>query len=130
MKRTFAVFALLIASSACYHATINTGLQPSPQTIERPWAHAWLWGLVPPSTVEAMETCATGVARVETQHSVVNQLASFLTWGIYSPISIKVTCATGNDQEAAIGDALPMIDSSIDAHKALLQGEPFLVPLT
>jgi hypothetical protein len=130
MKRSLAVFALLFASSACYHAVINTGLQPSPQTIERPWAHAWLWGLVPPSTVEAMQTCTTGVARVETQHSVVNQVASFLTWGIYTPISIKVTCAAGNDQETAIGNQLPVMGNSIDAHKALLRGEPFLVPLT
>ena len=34
-----------------------------------------------------------GVAKVETVHSFVNQLVGAITFGIFTPMSIKVTCA-------------------------------------
>jgi hypothetical protein len=42
---------------ACYHATIETGLTPSAQVLERSFASSWIYGLVPPKTVE---TAAAG----------------------------------------------------------------------
>jgi len=36
------------------------------------------------------------VAKVETQLSFVNQLVSFLTLGIYTPMQITVTCAAAS----------------------------------
>ncbi|MGH7127423.1 MAG: Bor/Iss family lipoprotein, partial [Planctomycetaceae bacterium] len=60
-----------------------------------------LWGLVPPETVTTAEQCPDGVARVETMHSFLNSLASALTWGIYTPITIRATCAGGDDNDAA-----------------------------
>jgi hypothetical protein len=85
---------LLMFSAGCYHATVETGLTPSPVTIEKPWASGWIYGLVPPSTVETMAKCPNGAAKVETQLSFPNQLVNFLTLGIYTPMEIKVTCAT------------------------------------
>lgn len=94
MRKMLSLAIVLIASTGCYHATVETGLAPSPQTIEKPWAHGFLWGLVPPSTLETAQKCPNGAAKVETQISFLNQLAGgFLTGGIYSPMSIKVTCA-------------------------------------
>jgi Bor protein len=84
---------LLIAASACFHATIDTGLTPSTVVIEKGWAAGWLWGLVPPSTVESKSKCPSDVAKIETKLSFLNQVASALTLGIYSPMAIKVTCA-------------------------------------
>jgi hypothetical protein len=83
-------FAPLVA---CYHATIDTGLAPSNQVIEKPWASGWVYGLVPPDPVETMSKCPNGVSRVETQLSFANQLVDILTLGIYTPMEIKVTCA-------------------------------------
>ena len=83
-------------SAGCYHATIDTGLTPSTQTIEKPWASGWILGLVPPSPVATMSKCPGGVAKVETQLSFVNQLVAWLTAYIYTPMSIKVTCAQGS----------------------------------
>lgn len=89
----------LLALVACYHATIETGLEPGTQTIEKNFASGWIYGLVPPSTVSTTSRCPNGVARVETQLSFVNQLVEYLTLGIYTPMSIKVTCAaTGHAQ--------------------------------
>jgi hypothetical protein len=83
----------LIASAGCYHATIETGATPSTETIEQGFASSWVYGLVPPSTVATAAKCTHGVAKVETQLSFVNGLVGVLTLGIYTPMSIKVTCA-------------------------------------
>lgn len=97
MSRTpkLLIAALFVASVACYHATIDTGLTPSTQVVEKAWASGWIYGLVPPKTVETMAKCPNGVSKVETQLSFVNQLVNFLTLGIYTPMAIKVTCAQG-----------------------------------
>ena len=96
MSRALKLLAavVLVALPACYHATIETGLPPSPKVIDKSFASGWIYGLVPPSPVKAMSECPNGVSKVETQLSFVNQLVNFLTLGIYTPMSIKVTCAS------------------------------------
>jgi hypothetical protein len=84
---------IILASTGCYHATIETGATPSTETISKPWASGWVFGLVPPSNVETAAKCPHGVAKVETQLSFLNQLVTFLTIGIYTPMTIEVTCA-------------------------------------
>src|SRR5207247_88899 len=86
------VAGLLVAAPACYHATVDTGLAPSSVVVEKSWASGWIGGLVPPSTVETASQCPHGAAKVETKHSFLNMLVGALTGGIYSPMSIKVTC--------------------------------------
>lgn len=120
MKRTISVLALTMILPACYHATVETGLVPGPQTLEQKWASGWIYGLVPPATVEAMQRCPNGVARVETKLSFLNQLVSGLTLGIYTPMEIVVTCATGGRGDASV-------DNAEDFVRALESGEPFVV---
>jgi hypothetical protein len=91
--RTAGLALLLLGAAGCYHATIETGAAPSTQTVERKWASGWIYGLVPPSTVNTKEKCANGVAKVETQQSFANQLVGLLTLGIYTPMDIRATCA-------------------------------------
>jgi Bor protein len=103
---------------ACWHATIETGLTPSTQVIQKDWASAWIYGLVPPSTVETRSKCPNGVAKVETQLSFLNMLVTFLTLDIYSPMSIKVTCAQGG--RAAVPAGAPEIRVGANASGAQL----------
>lgn len=95
----FLVAVLLLAG--CYHATIETGATPSQQVISKKFASGWIYGLIPPSTVAAQQSCPSGVARVETQHSFVNWLVGALTLGIYTPMQIDVTCAGSGATSAA-----------------------------
>lgn len=95
MPRFLAVAVMAVLFTGCYHATVETGLQPSGQKIENKWAHGFIGGLVPPSTIETASKCPNGVAKVETKLSFLNQLATAVTWGIYSPMSISVECASG-----------------------------------
>jgi hypothetical protein len=85
--------AVLILLAGCYHATVETGVTPSTVVIDKSFASAWIYGLVPPSTVSTAEKCPNGVAKVETQHTFLNQLVGALTLGIYTPMQIRVTCA-------------------------------------
>jgi hypothetical protein len=84
--------ATVLFLGACHHATVNTGLQPSGQKSSQ-WGHSFIYGLVPPGTVDGTAKCPNGVARVETQLSFPNQLVSWLTFGLYSPMTITVECA-------------------------------------
>jgi hypothetical protein len=92
----FCVAALAFLLAGCYHATVETGRTPSTVTVEDQWADSWVYGLVPPSTINVAQGCPSGVARVETQLSFLNQLVGILTLGIYTPMWVRVTCAQGS----------------------------------
>ena len=87
------LLVLALASSGCYHAMVTTGLEPGGRVYEKPWALGFVYGLVPPATVDAAAGCPAGVAIVETKLSFLNQLVSGLTFGILTPMHITVTCA-------------------------------------
>src|SRR5690606_8115703 len=94
--------ALVAGSAGCYHAVIETGRPASAEKIDKPWAHSFIAGLVPPDVIETAERCPNGVSRVETRHSFLNMVAAAVTWSIYSPMHITVTCASS---AASSGDA-------------------------
>ncbi len=71
-----------------------------------------------------MERCPAGAARVETRLSFTNQLVSFFTLGIYTPMEIVVTCADDRQQ-----GSLPVVRSRDGSEVALISGEPFLIQL-
>jgi len=100
MRKVVVLAVLALTVAGCYHATVETGLRPSPVRIERKWAHGFLYGLVPPSTVETASRCPYGAAKVETRLSFLNQVAYALTWGLYSPMEIVVQCAEGGNTPA------------------------------
>lgn len=91
--RKRAILLAIVFSAGCHHAIINMGTKPSTVTIEQPWATGWIFGLVPPKTVEPASKCPHGVAKVETRITFGNGVARFVTMGIYTPMWVKVTCA-------------------------------------
>lgn len=106
---TGAALLFTVGLSACYHVTVDTGRRPSGETIERPWAHSFIYGLVPPETVETASRCPNGVARVETQMSFLNGLVSAITWGLYTPMNITVQCAAAGTAMLQAESAAPVI---------------------
>lgn len=95
------VLLLVLPIAGCYHAIVETGQPASATVIEDKWASSFIHGLVPPDVVETASQCPNGVARVETQHSFLNMVAAVVTFGIYTPMQITVTCATGGSPEPA-----------------------------
>lgn len=110
---TLSVACLLVGTFGCYHATVETGLTPSNEVVEKSFAAGWIFGLVPPSTVHTASQCTHGAAKIETQLSFVNQLVAFLTADIFTPMSIKVTCAESG--RAFLSPATPTIDVGANA---------------
>jgi hypothetical protein len=96
MKRfsSLAAITLVVASAACYRVTVETGAPPTQTKIDIPWQKSWVYGLVPPDTIQARTTCPTGVSRVMVEHSFLNGLVAALTWSIFTPIHPVVTCAS------------------------------------
>jgi hypothetical protein len=99
-SKPLAVIAAMTLAG-CFHATVETGAPPATQTVQNDWASGWLWGLVPPKTISTAATCPDGVSRVETQQTFLNGLVHLLTVGIYTPMAIKATCASGPVAPAA-----------------------------
>lgn len=133
-KRTILVLVLVTATTGCYRATVDTGLQPSGEEIREDWAHSYIGGLVPPTTVETAARCPDGVARVETHLSFLNMVVNIVTLGIYSPMNIRVQCAApGSGSEAAfVVPAGSTLTASTDGVNAALsyaagQQEPVLI---
>ncbi|MFQ6046480.1 MAG: Bor/Iss family lipoprotein [Gemmatimonadales bacterium] len=114
---------LVVLFSACYHATIETGLPPGNQTLERPWALSFIAGLVPPPVVETAERCPNGVSKVETQLSFLNQVVNVLTFGILTPMDIRVTCAARGGMDVDVEAA------SIDQNLSMQQKRELLTEL-
>lgn len=108
--KTCTLLVVAFSSVACYHATVTTNRSTSGQTVEVPWAHSFLYGLVPPSTVETASQCPNGLARVETMHSFLNGLAAAITFGIYTPMHIIVQCAAAGGADAAADGASFEVD--------------------
>jgi hypothetical protein len=130
LARWTAAAALAVTASGCYHATIETGAAPGTDTITIPWAHGFIYGLVPPSVVNAAQRCPRGVAKVETQMSFLNGLASAVTFGIYTPMQIDVTCSGGGGRDDA--SAIPAGDDAAAAltravERARETGQPVYV---
>lgn len=98
------ILLVLLFLSGCYNAKVSTGLEPSNRVVEESFASSWIYGLVPPKTVKTAEECTNGVAMVETKLSFINMLVGTLTGGIYTPMYIKVTCATGMGSADIPGD--------------------------
>ena len=92
IRRAAAVVAAF-ALTGCYHAVIQTGRPESSDVISQKWANSFVYGLVPPPVIETASRCTNGVAKVETQHSFLNGLVAAITFGIYTPMQLDVTCA-------------------------------------
>lgn len=95
MRRLSMLLCTAVLCGGCYHITVITGATPGTQTIEKEWQHSFVLGLVPPAEIAANPPCAQGVAKVETERSFLNGLVGAITYNIYTPIHVTVTCAAG-----------------------------------
>ena len=85
-----------LALSACYHAVVETGRPAGSTVVKKAFQPGFIYGLVPPPPLDVSGTCTSGVARVETIHTFVEGLVAAVTFGIFTPMSTIVTCASGS----------------------------------
>ena len=118
-KLVFVLAFCMIAITGCYTATIETGRPASNIKIEQNWALCFVYGLVPPKTVETAAKCPHGVAKVMTQISFLNGLVGRLTFGMFTPMTIQVTCA--RPSETSLVDPEDALEISKDASSEAFQ---------
>jgi hypothetical protein len=96
-KRVAVVIAFsFMLFAGCYHAVIKTGLNPGAKVILKSLRPSFIYGLVPPPPANVGGECSTGVALVETKHTFIDGLLSVVTGGIFTPMTYRITCATGS----------------------------------
>lgn len=93
--RSLAALSFLLVLPACYHAVIDTGRPASATVVTKSFQPSFIYGLVPPPALNVSQQCPAGVAKVETMHTFVEGLVGAITWGLFTPMSYKVTCASG-----------------------------------
>ncbi|MBC7895777.1 MAG: hypothetical protein H7066_10195 [Cytophagaceae bacterium] len=93
MIRKALLCAVLISSVGCFRTTVETGAPAGETKIDLPWQKSWVFGLVPPDTINTRATCPNGVSKVMVEHSFLNGLVRALTWSMFTPIHPVVTCA-------------------------------------
>lgn len=133
MRSLAASLALVLSTTACYRAVVETGRPAGTTTISRPWTATYVFGLVAAKEIETASQCPGGVARVETQQSFLNSLAGMLTFGIYTPQTVTITCAAGGSAllpaiqappgatlEQKVGAVNAAIEKSAEAGTAVL----------
>jgi len=108
VRSLMSVVGAVVVLAGCYHVTVETGLAPSPTIIDQPFALGFVYGLIPPPTVNTMARCPKGVAKVESQMSFLNGLVSAFTFSLLTPMHITVTCALDGTTRAA-ADGSPVI---------------------
>ena len=114
-----ALMLSLVAATGCYHQVIRSGKAPGTKVVEKPWTATWLWGLVPATPIDVTSQCQSGVAIVETQQSFVNGLVGGLTLGIYTPRTVKVTCASGSALAPGLKEFFVAHGASVEARESL-----------
>ena len=96
MRRSaFTAILAVLLLAGCYRVTVVTGAPAAAQTVEKPWQMSFVVGLVPPPELNVSQQCTQGVARVITEHSFMNGLVAAISSNIVTPITVKVTCASG-----------------------------------
>lgn len=93
MRRTIPALIAALLCSGCYHVTVITGTPGGTQTIDKQWQNSFVIGLVPPAEIDAKDKCAQGVSQVDTERSFLNGLVGAITYNIYTPMHVKVTCS-------------------------------------
>ncbi|ACY48832.1 Bor/Iss family lipoprotein [Rhodothermus marinus] len=109
------LLAAFLVLSGCYHARIITGQPESDVVYRKRWVSGFVNGLVIPDSIDVSSVYPHGVARVETRLSFMNQLVTILTWGIYSPMEVRVVCAapTGQAQVLQRHDGARLVEQAV-----------------
>lgn len=117
IKKSLLLLAIAFFMTGCYHAQITTGLEASNEVYQKAWATSFIAGLVPPDMIDATEHCDNGVAKVETRHSFLNLVAQAITFSIFSPMEITVTCASASADISEDKESLDLAASSSEEMK-------------
>ena len=120
LGRTAVMLALagaVAVGTGCFHTIITTDLPPSTEVYHEGFKPAFIYGLVP-AQVDGSKYC-TGRrwARVETQYSILNWVVGTVTFGIFTPMDVRVTCAASGAMLTPSGNTLKVAGAATETEK-------------
>lgn len=91
---TAALLLSAFATSGCYHTRVVNENATAGETTEVSGRYV-LYGIVPigNNDIDVDDECPNGLASVESEHTFIDGLIGTVTLGIYTPITIRYTCA-------------------------------------
>jgi hypothetical protein len=95
MKRASIAGALAatLLLSGCFHQVVETGLPAGGNTVTKAWAPSFIFGLVAGQPIDVRRECPSGIAYASTRMTFPNGLVGLITFGLFTPHAVKVTCA-------------------------------------
>ncbi len=95
--KAIALAALLLTASGCFHLHYVTGEPPAPAPTSEKWHNGFVWGLVEGDASDVGAACSSGrYARVDSTETFVNGLVHAITFSIYTPETVTITCSASD----------------------------------
>lgn len=104
-KRGFVAAAALgaLALTGCYKVQVMSNPSVVRGVERSSWQNFFIFGLVGEARVDVRELCGGGqAATVETGMSFMNGLGSAVTFGLWAPRTVVVTCAAGTAEAKSV----------------------------
>jgi hypothetical protein len=97
MKTLMIMLTVALTTSACATHNIHYKNPTVAQAGETKSAKQsfFLWGLVGGKEIDLQQLCPSGVAGIDSKSSGGDAVMTWLTGGLYSPMSVDVHCAGG-----------------------------------
>ncbi|MBI5534917.1 MAG: hypothetical protein HY898_19475 [Deltaproteobacteria bacterium] len=110
-RRCLVLGGALLALGGCYKATfVNPSVAPGPRVEE--WTDFYLLGMVGQEEFDVRRFCPGEVAMIRTGGNVATDVITGLTFGIYAPRKLYVTCAAPAQAPPASTPAVPALPSA------------------
>ena len=93
VRKTMLLGPMLLAAG-CMKTTITTGAPAGAASDHK--ARFFLYGLIGETDFNLDQMCPTGVSKIEDSAEFGDVLASCITCSIYTPRTVRITCASGS----------------------------------
>ncbi len=105
MKRMLPIVLVLLGG--CFHFHYVTERQPAPAPTSEAWHNGFVWGLVEPSPIDLARVCPSEFARVDSTETFVNGVVHALTFSIYTPETVTITCSAADADQIRSSPSRP-----------------------
>ena len=113
----FVAALALLCATGCYRIKYTRNQPPAPAPAYDEWHHDFIYGLAevtPP--VNVSQACPNNFSVVEHEMSFVNGLVRALTFSIWTPLTVNVTCsATKAGGDTPLTPVAPSVAQREDA---------------
>jgi hypothetical protein len=100
----FAIVGCAAVAAGCYHHRLDLGTgAPKGPVVYEEWHSYYAWGLIGEHQIDVTNVCPSGNATISRGRTFLNQLATDLTLGIYSPMTITIKCSSPLKRPATDG---------------------------